>query len=117
MPPTTSRSRPKQLSRSGRSNQWRSRTEEDAYARDLRKLIRSYTEAAAEALPRYVQIAADGTQTVDLGGYQAELDRLLAALIATKGKKLISGHVEQSYKLGIQQAERAYSAACAAAQR
>jgi len=110
-------SRPKQLSRSGRSSLWRSRTEEDKYARDLRKLIQAYTDAAAEALPRYVRIAADGTQTVNLEGYQAELDRLFAALIASKGKQVISGHVEQSYKLGIAQAERAYAAAYAEASR
>ena len=111
MPPTTSNPRYRQLSRSSRSSQWQSRTEEDKYARDLRQLVQAYTDAAAEALPRYVQTAVDGTQTVNLEGYQAELDRLIAALVATKAKIIISRHMEQSYKLGINQADRAYAAA------
>lgn len=90
------------LSNTARSNFWKTKTQEELYRRDILRLVNQQIRECSGALESYRQINPDGTETIDLGAFQEQVDRLTANVLQVSGRNISDNRVRAAYTKGVQ---------------
>ncbi|HJK18872.1 MAG TPA: hypothetical protein O0X45_05860 [Methanocorpusculum sp.] len=96
------------LSLSTRRNLWKSKTAEERYARDLRRLFNTYGSAATQLLLDSVVTNPDGSATVDLTAFKRSLGELSRQTILQPGEVLTEESTRRAFDLGQGHADADY---------
>lgn len=92
---------------SARRNLWKSKTEENRYARELRGLL---SEAGAEiksALQTATVTNPDGSTYTDMEQFSSAVRRILETILTTKGQDMAERHAKAGMLLGISYSDTA----------
>lgn len=89
------------ISRSGRKNLWHSKTLENKYERQLKKLINTFGHDVIELLKSSAQTLPDGTITIDFEKFMTDLEQLAQRDMKEPGKKITSENITKAFELGM----------------
>lgn len=91
---------------SARRNLWKSKTEENKYARELRGFVNQYGQALQDALQRASHTSVDGTVTVDLAAFTQEMNRIESMMISQNGTAITKQHAKDAMLLGVKYSDK-----------
>ena len=96
------------LSLSARRNLWKSKTAEERYARELRKLFSLYGTAITQLLQDSTITNPDGSTTVDVTAFDRGLEELARRYILQPGEALSEKNTRRAFDLGQGHADADY---------
>lgn len=93
---------------SARRNLWKSKTAEERYARELRKLFSTYGTAVTQLLEASTITNPDGTTALDLTAFNRGLEELSSRNILQPGEALTEKNTRKAFDLGQGHADADY---------
>lgn len=93
---------------SARRNLWKSKTTEERYARELRKLFSLYGSAAVQLLQDSTITSPDGSTTLDVTAFNRGLEELARRHIQQQGEAITEKNVRAAFDLGQGHADTDY---------
>jgi hypothetical protein len=93
---------------SARRNLWKSKTLEQKYERELRKLFSLYGSAAVQLLQDSTIINPDGSTTLDVSAFNRGLEELARRHIKQPGEAITEKHARAAFDLGQGHADTDY---------
>lgn len=93
---------------SARRNLWKSKTAEERYARELRKLFSIYETAITQLLQDSAIINPDGSTTLDVTAFDRGLEELTRRHIRQPGEAITEKNARTAFDLGQGHADADY---------